>query len=86
MPTYRTVFSSKGQVVLPTELRERYGIEKGTRASWVDEGGKITLVPITMRRIKEIRGFLKPKPGEPSMFEEHMAERERERQRERDQE
>jgi hypothetical protein len=37
---------------------------------------------MTSRRIKEIRGFLKPKPGEPSMFEESFKERARERRRE----
>ena len=29
--------------------------------------------------LDEIQGFLKPGPGEPSMFEEHLRERERER-------
>jgi hypothetical protein len=37
---------------------------------------------MTARRIKEIRGFLKPKPGEPSAFEELFKERTGERQRE----
>jgi hypothetical protein len=37
---------------------------------------------MTLRRIKEIRGFLKPKPGEATMFDELFAERERERKRE----
>jgi hypothetical protein len=35
-----------------------------------------------MKRIREIRGFLKPAPGEPTMFDELFAERERERKRE----
>jgi hypothetical protein len=37
---------------------------------------------MTARRIKEIRGSLKPKPGEPSAFEELFKERARERRRE----
>jgi hypothetical protein len=41
------------------------------------------LTPITKQRLDEIMGFLKPKLGEPSMFEESLAERERERERER---
>lgn len=83
MASYRTVISSKGQVVIPAELREQFGLEKGTAATWTEEKGRLVLTPITARRIREIRGFLKPKPGEPSMFEEHLAERERERERER---
>lgn len=80
---YRTVVSSKGQVVIPAELREQLGLKKGTPASWKEEHGKLVLTPITEQRLKEIVGFQKPKPGEPSMFEELFAERARERQREK---
>ena len=86
MASYRTVISSKGQVVIPAELREQFGLAKGTAATWTEEKGRLVLTPITPQRIREIRGFLKPKPGEPSMFEEHLAERERERERQRRQE
>jgi len=83
MSTYRTVVSSKGQVVIPAELREKLGLGKGTPATWTEAKGRLVLTPITETRLREIRGFLKPKPGEPSMFEEHFADRERERERER---
>jgi AbrB family looped-hinge helix DNA binding protein len=83
MATYRTVVSSKGQVVIPAELRELLGLKKGTPASWKEEHGKLVLTPITERQLKDIVGFQKPKPGEPSMFEELFAERARERQREK---
>lgn len=82
MRAYRTVISSKGQVVIPAELREQFGLEKGTRATWSEERGRLVLTPIT-KRLDEIMGFLKPKPGEPSMFEESFAERAREREREK---
>jgi antitoxin PrlF len=83
MASYRTVISSKGQVVIPAELRQQFGLEKGTRATWSEDKGRLVLTPLTKQRISEIRGFLKPKPGEPSMFDEHLAEREREREGER---
>jgi hypothetical protein len=41
------------------------------------------LTPITERRLDEIMGFLKPAPGEPSVFEASFEERERERRREK---
>jgi AbrB family looped-hinge helix DNA binding protein len=82
MSIHRTVISSKGQVIIPAEMRERYGLKKGTPATWTEEKGRLILTPITAERIREIRGFLKPKPGEPSMFEELFAERARERERE----
>jgi len=83
MATYRTVISSKGQVVIPAELREQFGLKKGTPATWTEEKGRLVLTPITLQRIHEIRGFLKPKPGEPSAFEGLFEERERERGREK---
>jgi antitoxin PrlF len=83
MATYRTVISSKGQVVIPAELREQFGLEKGTPATWSKDQGKLVLTPMTKQRLREIRGFLKPKSGEPSMFEDLFAERERERKREK---
>jgi AbrB family looped-hinge helix DNA binding protein len=83
MKPYRTVISSRGQVVIPAELRQQLGLEKGTRATWSEERGRLVLTPMTERQLDEIMGFLKPAPGEPSMFEESFAERERERKREK---
>ena len=82
MRSYPTVISSKGQVVIPAELREQLGLDKGTRATWTEEKGKLVLTPITERRLEEIMGFLKPGPGEPSAFEMLFEERQRERKRE----
>jgi AbrB family looped-hinge helix DNA binding protein len=83
MSGYRTVVSSKGQVVIPAQLREQLGLKKGTPATWSEERGRLVLTPITEKRLDEIMGFLKPKPGEPTMFEELFAERERERRRDK---
>jgi AbrB family looped-hinge helix DNA binding protein len=83
MTPYRTVISSRGQVVIPAELRQQLGLEKGTRATWSEDRGRLVLTPMTEKRLDEIMGFLKPAPGEPAMFEEIFAERERERKREK---
>ncbi len=69
--------------MIPAELRQQLGLEKGTRATWSEERGRLVLTPMTERQLDEIMGFLKPAPGEPSMFEESFAERERERKREK---
>jgi len=83
MAVYRTVVNSKGSVPIPTELRERLGLKNGTRVTWTEENGRLVLTPITERRLDEIMGFLKPAPGEPSVFEASFEERERERRREK---
>ena len=36
--------TAKGQVVIPAEIRERYGLVPGTRVEFVDDGGGIRLV------------------------------------------
>src|SRR4029077_13418645 len=82
MSTYQTVVSSKGQVVIPAQLREHFGLKKGTRAVWMEQKGQLVLTPIE-HLLDEIQGFLKPAPGEPSMFDELFKERQRERERER---
>ena len=82
MRSFPTVISSKGQVVIPAELREELGLDKGTRATWTQDGGRLVLTPVTERRLDEIMGFLKPGPGEPSAFDMLFEERQRERERE----
>jgi AbrB family looped-hinge helix DNA binding protein len=36
--------TAKGQVVIPAEIRERYGLVPGTRVEFVDDAGGIRLV------------------------------------------
>jgi len=77
-----TVVNARGQATIPVELRKRLKIKPGTRVNWIEENGRLMLIPMTARGIKEIRGFLKPKSGEPSAFEESLKERARKRQKE----
>jgi AbrB family looped-hinge helix DNA binding protein len=83
MGNYRTVVSSKGQVVIPAELREQLGLQKGTPATWSEERGRLVLTPLTERQIDEAIGILRPKPGEVSVFEASLEERARDRKREK---
>jgi AbrB family looped-hinge helix DNA binding protein len=78
----RTVVNARGQVTIPAELRKQLVIKPGTRVTWFEERGRLMLAPMTSRRMNEIKGLLKPKPGELSAFEESFKERERERRRE----
>ena len=69
--------SSKGQIVLPAELRRRYHIEAGSEMTVVDMAGTIYLVPVSEDPIGELHGLLAGTPGLSS--EEFLAERRRER-------
>jgi len=80
---YSVAISSKGQFVIPAELRRRLGFKKGVRAVCTEENGRLVIAPIE-RVLDEIQGSLKSRPGEPSAFKESLAERERQRRRERE--
>jgi AbrB family looped-hinge helix DNA binding protein len=56
--TFTTV-SSKGQVVIPAEVREKLGIEAGTRISVRIEKDHLILEPINEDYIRRLRGSLK---------------------------
>jgi AbrB family looped-hinge helix DNA binding protein len=56
MEAYST---SKGQVVIPAELRKKYGITPGTRFFVIDDGENIILKPITPEYIRSLKGYLK---------------------------
>jgi AbrB family looped-hinge helix DNA binding protein len=75
----RTVVNARGQVTIPIELRKQLEIKPGTRLTWFEDKGRLVLAPMTSKSINEIRGFLKPKPGEPSAFEGSFKERAREK-------
>lgn len=83
MPGFETTISSRGQVVIPAELRQQLGLEKGTRATWIEDKGRLVLTPITEQRLDEVMGFLKSTSPENSMFEDSFRERQQERSREK---
>jgi AbrB family looped-hinge helix DNA binding protein len=58
-----SIVTSKGLVTIPSTLRQKFGIRKGTRVSMIEEGTRIVLQPLTREYIRGLRGSLK---GEPS--------------------
>jgi len=56
-----SVLSEKGWVVIPQELRERYGLKKGDRVHVIDYGGVISIVPASEAPSKNAMGMLRGK-------------------------
>jgi AbrB family looped-hinge helix DNA binding protein len=56
-----STLSEKGWVVIPQELRKRYGLKKGDRVHIIDYGGVISIVPASEDPIKNSFGTLKGK-------------------------
>jgi AbrB family looped-hinge helix DNA binding protein len=73
-----SVVTTKGQLVIPARLRRRFGIKKGTTISFLEEGGRIIVQPVTRQFIRGLRGSLK---GEPSALDLLLKARKQERTR-----
>jgi AbrB family looped-hinge helix DNA binding protein len=55
--------NARGQLVIPSRIRRKYGITKGTQVAFLEEDNRIVLQPITMEFIRSLRGSLKGKPS-----------------------
>ncbi len=75
METYATV---KGQIVIPADLRRKYGIKAGTRIAVIDTGEAILLRPVNEESLKRLQGRLKGKGVLKSLMEERRKDAERE--------
>jgi len=81
MKDQSATFTSKGQLVIPAELRRKHGIEAGTRVKILeDQFGRIVLQPITEDYIDQVMGSLAEGPDLREKWEkEHRAEGKHER-------
>jgi AbrB family looped-hinge helix DNA binding protein len=59
MKEMSATFTSKGQLVIPAELRRKHGIAAGTRVKFLeDQFGRIVLQPITADYVDRVMGCL----------------------------
>ncbi len=68
--------TTKGQLVIPSKLRRRFGIRKGTHVAFFEEDHRLILQPLTPEFIHSLRGSLK---GERSPLKFLLEDRKRER-------
>ncbi len=78
MKVLSATFTSKGQLVVPAELRRKHGIEAGTKIRFLeDQFGRIVLQPITEDYIDHVMGCLAEGADLLANWEkEHRGERE----------
>jgi AbrB family looped-hinge helix DNA binding protein len=67
-----TTVSTKGQFVIPSEMRSALGIKPGTRIAVTYDGTKIVLEPVTAELVDKTRGML---AGGPSLTKSLLRER-----------
>ena len=72
------VISSKGQIVIPANLRKRYRLKDGTTVVFHEERGRLILEPNTYDTIYALQGSLREFPLEADLEEERRTARARE--------
>ena len=78
METASSKVTSKGQIVIPKKLREKYGILPTTTIRWVEKDDGILMVSESEDPIKAARGMLKGS----GIFEAYLNEKTLEKRRE----
>jgi AbrB family looped-hinge helix DNA binding protein len=73
-----TTVSTKGQFVIPSEMRVSLGIQPGTRICVTQEGSRIVLEPVSADLVDKTRGML---AGKPSLTQSLLRERRRAKDR-----
>ena len=61
--TQITTVSTKGQFVIPAEMRESLGIRPGTRIAISLQGSRLILEPVSEKLVDETRGMLAGGPS-----------------------
>ncbi|NNL76485.1 MAG: AbrB/MazE/SpoVT family DNA-binding domain-containing protein [Desulfobacterales bacterium] len=78
MQTNSSKVTTKGQIVIPKKIREKYGIHPSTLIRWIEKKEGILMVPDSEDPIIAARGMLEGS----GVFKAYLLEKEREKDRE----
>lgn len=51
--------STKGQMIIPSEIRKKYHIQPQTKVEVIDKGKEIVIIPLPKDPFRDSRGILK---------------------------
>jgi AbrB family looped-hinge helix DNA binding protein len=54
----KSVVTVKGQVVIPSKLRRKFGIKRGTQVYLYERGGEIVIRPVTDEYLRSLAGIM----------------------------
>ncbi len=54
---HKSVVTVKGQIVIPSKLRRKFGIKKGTQVYLYERDGEIVVRPITDEYLRSLAGI-----------------------------
>lgn len=78
METALSKVTSKGQIVIPKKLREKYAIAPSMRIRWITKEEGLLMVPETQDAIKEARGMFQGS----GLLKKYLKEKNSEKQKE----
>ena len=78
-----TTVSSRGQTVIPAEIRKRHALTEQSRLAWIDDGGTIRVIPLPAGAQEFGRGMAKELKLSQALLSDRTEERRRERTRRR---
>jgi len=71
-----SVVTVKGQVVVPANIRRKFGIKKGTKIAFIEQNGKLLIQPLDKNYFESLAGIL---GTEGKMLKSLMEDKKRER-------
>ena len=74
-----TIVTTKGQIVIPSKIRRRHNIRRGTKLCIIEKGDQILLQPLTSDYFEKMAGILNTKGKlTKSLLDERRADKEAE--------
>ena len=65
----KATLTTKGQITIPKEVRERLGVDAGDRLEFVEQERGVYKVVAATRDVRDLKGMI-PKPAKPVSVEE----------------
>lgn len=53
-----SVVTIKGQIVVPSKIRNKYGMKKGTKVAFIEDDGKLIIQPLDKNYFENLAGML----------------------------
>jgi AbrB family looped-hinge helix DNA binding protein len=53
-----SVVTTKGQIVVPSKIRSKFGIKKGTKVAFIEQNGKLLIQPLDQNYFESLAGVL----------------------------
>ncbi len=53
-----SIITFKGQIVVPSKIRKKYGMTKGTKIAFIEQNGKLLIQPLDKNYFESLAGIL----------------------------